>query len=493
MRNFGITDYENVTSIDDIGMSRLAQRYATAVSQRKAADLRREQETDLTPYLPQLEVARRKLARALEAESENIGGHLPVSSVYDALQIVKAQNANIGVRALTGHLETLWKADRQASLSANSFLTLRDHYTRNYPKAGMGEVFDAIAKKGYLALPMSDLVKIASEIQTQEDFDLAMMKHGLDGRQPHQVKARKFVLAVLNGETDMQAQEGKKAGRSEYLGNFGDVNWPESGGELVFRNNHGFNALIVNPWKINTGEVKDINDPDMEWLVYDIVLDPYKYENGKIVDEYGHTPWFAKDEDTLESVVSTTGTEKEEFIKFITSDDGYDLMRAYEIIGAYGGYDEFGDQHYVDIEGLRSYVSDVPELMQDLADIGPVESEEDEDLEDEDDFDKEGRKQAQSNLEGRPFNKDEKDYLYRMAWLQDNRGNYIPWNREEYSELEDGVILKGYTLGYVRNDSFGAGEEMVEDPKVGDLPKLEDVWPEWEQDEEDNGMFGVGA
>lgn len=202
MKNIGYRDYENVSNIDNIGMGRLARVYSTAVDKRKSYDIKKEQEFNLS--IPHLRALKNKLAQQIDEEVDRVSGHLPVISVFDALQVVKARKdakRNIGLRALGSYLDQIWKKSRTADLSADTFLNLKEHYSRNYPKAGMDSVFSEMQDKGYFTLPMSDLMHIASQIQTQEDFNDVMVEYGLSGKQPHQVKARRFILAALNGES----------------------------------------------------------------------------------------------------------------------------------------------------------------------------------------------------------------------------------------------------------------------------------------------------
>jgi hypothetical protein len=200
LKSIGHREYDNVGTIDSIGMGRLAKAYSRSVIQRRASDARNQEE--LRVSIPHMHAIQKKLAEAIR-EPDEVSGHLPVASVFDALQVVKARRdlrRNPGLRALRGHLQSAWKKNRTANLSANTFLNLKDYYIRNYPKSGMSEVFDDIAKGGYFTLPISELLHIASQIGTQEDFDHMMVQCGLSGTQPHQVKSRNFILASLNGE-----------------------------------------------------------------------------------------------------------------------------------------------------------------------------------------------------------------------------------------------------------------------------------------------------
>ena len=202
-RSMGYRNYEDVVNIDDVGIGRLARMYGKTVQKRRADDDRRQTETDFAGYAPHFEVIKNRIAKEMEKRADKVSGHLPVVSVFDAMQEVKAHknfSGDAGLRALVAHLRKMWEKDRDSNLTANSFLSIRDHYIKNYPKSACVEVFDTMTKKGYFTLPMADLLKIASQVQSQSDFDHLIMKHGLQGKHPHQVKARKFILAVVNGE-----------------------------------------------------------------------------------------------------------------------------------------------------------------------------------------------------------------------------------------------------------------------------------------------------
>jgi len=190
-------------SVNDINMNRLASLYNNEVESRKKADL--ESESTIKLNLPQIDRVRKIISKELERQTDQINSKLPVSSVFDALQIVKANkniNKDVGLRAFAGHLETIWNKNRSANITAKSYLEMKDHYTRNYPRSVVGEVIDNIGKQGYLTLPMADLINIASQIENQDDYNKLIMKYGLQGTKPNQVKARRFILAIVNRNSD---------------------------------------------------------------------------------------------------------------------------------------------------------------------------------------------------------------------------------------------------------------------------------------------------
>jgi hypothetical protein len=188
-------------SVNGISMQRLAPMFARRVVERREAEARYDADNYVHPAF--VDHLRAKAAKALEKEAENTAPNLPISSVFDALQITKQHkraNNDAGIRAWQGMLTSMWKQNRTANISANSFMKLKTYFTDNFPKSAVSEVFDEIGAQGYAALPVAELLTIASRIYDQEDYEFEMRSAGLTTQQPHHVKARKFVLAVLNGE-----------------------------------------------------------------------------------------------------------------------------------------------------------------------------------------------------------------------------------------------------------------------------------------------------
>lgn len=192
--------------VSDIRMSRLMKFSGAA---RKQRELEATYGTELNLNIPQVERVKNLVSQALEEEADEINGALPVISVFDALQHVKSQKdlqKDAGLRTLYGHLQRMWDNSLEergpSDITAASFMTLKDHYARNYPKSRAANVIDGFGRKGYSSLNRSDLTRLASEIETQEDFERVVIENGLQGRAPNQVKARKFILACVNSQEE---------------------------------------------------------------------------------------------------------------------------------------------------------------------------------------------------------------------------------------------------------------------------------------------------
>ena len=201
------SDLEKITGQSmEIDYDMLSEKFASSIKDREDQDMRNEAEYHMAREINarHIDWMKRVVAEELEKEVERVNGSLPVSSVFDALQVVKKASAesprDIGLSAFAGMLEKKWKRDREASIIAEDFLKLRNYYENNYPKSRVSEVLDKIAKSGYATLPMSDLIEIAGRIRNQQDYEHEINQAGLSGRTPHQKKARAFILALVNGE-----------------------------------------------------------------------------------------------------------------------------------------------------------------------------------------------------------------------------------------------------------------------------------------------------
>ena len=188
--------------------SRLVRKFADAVNNYDEEDLEKEASNQRGKELNERHIdwMQRVVAEELERETDRVDGALPVSSVFEAYQRTKAASAkdsrDIGIRVLATHFEKLWKSDKTANLTVADLLKIKEHYSRNYPKSAASDVIQDISNRGYLTLPVGELVHIASQIRSQEDYDYVIKEAGLTGGNPYQKKARQFILALVNGESE---------------------------------------------------------------------------------------------------------------------------------------------------------------------------------------------------------------------------------------------------------------------------------------------------
>lgn len=211
-------------SVRDYDFSRLAAHFGKAAKARDARDLRNEMNRERQVALsePHIDMMRRAIEEAIEKESAELNGTLPVISMFEAAQIakgaVKEASRDVGLQNLSTHLERRWKADKQAHLSASDIITLKDHYNRNFPKSAASRVVEGFTKSGWMDLPVGNLMDIASQIRSQKDFDYYIKEAGLHTNNPYNKKARNFILALLNERT---AQEDDDLNPTIFLDNTG--------------------------------------------------------------------------------------------------------------------------------------------------------------------------------------------------------------------------------------------------------------------------------
>jgi hypothetical protein len=199
-------------SVRGLDYRKLASAFGKDVQTRAAEDLRNEaaREHAIDLHDRHLDWMKRAIAEAIEQESAEISGTLPVISAFEAAQMAKnaskKYSRDVGVLNLSALLERKWKADREAHLTSSDVIMLKDHYNKNFPKSAAREVIENFTREGYLDLPVGKLIDIAAQIRNQDDFDYYIKEAGLHTNNPYNQKARKFILALLNGDQEKTAQ-----------------------------------------------------------------------------------------------------------------------------------------------------------------------------------------------------------------------------------------------------------------------------------------------
>ena len=132
----------------------------------------------------------------------------PIVSRFDAFSVIKDASrkcpGDMGLRRIALHLERLWHAEPLGALTAGALARLRDHYQGADPRSTLGEVVDTcIPKVSFKTLPVAKLVRIASQIASQEDYDTAVERNSLHGDDPISVRARIFIRELANRASKM--------------------------------------------------------------------------------------------------------------------------------------------------------------------------------------------------------------------------------------------------------------------------------------------------
>lgn len=200
-------------SFSDFNYEGLEKTYAASIRRQASADAQLENAhynrpgTDLRSRQASAQskgmimMARQKAIKAQQAEQRELDSHMPIATVFETYQSTKQafdmDRRDVGLSTMASHLEKVWKRDRSASINAHDFANLKEHYARNYPKSAAASVLEGVAEAGYSDLPKAELMRIASSIRSQEDYDYMMKQHGLTSNSPRNKKARGFILSLL--------------------------------------------------------------------------------------------------------------------------------------------------------------------------------------------------------------------------------------------------------------------------------------------------------
>jgi hypothetical protein len=173
----------------------LAERYASTASMEASyIELQKGQARISSPH------ARAASRIASKAASSFVDDSIPVIDKRTAALAADSVKANdAGMKALATHLKNAYLNDESGVLTVGDIRQLQAHWKKSFGKSASHEFLaNGIVRSGFLNVDVKKLSKLASEIHTQADFDYAMREAGLVGSKPDQIKARTFVLALLN-------------------------------------------------------------------------------------------------------------------------------------------------------------------------------------------------------------------------------------------------------------------------------------------------------
>jgi len=195
-------------------------------NQREASIKAEQQRHDVAAAVPVLQAAREKIDKIMG--DSVMPDDTPIVSRFDAFSVIKDASKqisnDIGIKRFATHLERLWHQEPLGTISAGTLTRLRDHYQYNNPNSRVAEVIDTVIPKvSFNTLPVAKLVRIASEIKSQEDYDVAIMRNGLQSDAPAHVRARTFIRALLNQKEGEDMGEYLDESRKKEEGQFDDL------------------------------------------------------------------------------------------------------------------------------------------------------------------------------------------------------------------------------------------------------------------------------
>lgn len=191
------------------GLGRHRDRFLEMFEEREREIVAKLQRNEI--QLPFVEALKRKVAKVVDGPNAN----LPVVTRFDLYQgirkISERAPTDSGLKRLAIQLERAWHSEPLGALSYGDVSGLVAVYRDQYPRSKAADAIEAeCTRVGMHKLPVAKLVRIASNINTQEDYDSAMQIHGYAGDRPEQVRARTLVrelIAMRGGAVDSHVEQ----------------------------------------------------------------------------------------------------------------------------------------------------------------------------------------------------------------------------------------------------------------------------------------------
>lgn len=440
-------------TVKDIKMGRLMKFAKDAERQR---ELEASYGDELKLNIPNIERVKHLVAQVLKNEADEVNGDLPVVSVFDAFQHVKAQkdlNKDAGLRALCGQLQMMWGKSLDdkgpADITAASFMRLRDHYARNYPRSKAASVIDGFGKKGYATLNRSDLLRIASEIETQEDFEKAVIDNGLQGGAPNQVKARKFILACVNFQEREACRSFDRRAQGSPDGDFDD--------EIL---DGMARALYVDAWASGMDEEGLTGN----WGGMDLMdlageTSPYAYEKAKNI--------YKEIEQLNDTDLSKFTPPGEKYDTYDRENFGHYLIM--EALGSGVSWFDDHEDHGLKLPRIEYYPWDDDQVMREIEEAKQERGVEE-------DFDKESRRAQVTEDEKYKTINEMRQALsdVDLYYAAEVAAREIPYILEEAEDLDEWVMIQGFKDGMSHIDESNM-EMVLNDLNEGDPENIKRV------------------
>jgi hypothetical protein len=182
---------------------RAVEHFSRMAATRQAEIQRRQQQPQMS--LPHVRLAADKAQEAMRTAL--LDATVPLVDKFSAYQVAKKCAAQAGsdggLRALAQQMRVRWESDPDGFYSAADLVRLREHFSHSFGRTAAVDVLsNAIPKAGVGDLPVRKLTQLASQIQTQMDYETVCKQAGLDGNRPDQVRARAYLRALVRHAAD---------------------------------------------------------------------------------------------------------------------------------------------------------------------------------------------------------------------------------------------------------------------------------------------------
>lgn len=220
---------EKVYESNSLGQT-LSDKSAEYLEQYAAADRRilQKQQTEEVS-MPFLQSLRQKVATLTAAQDENLTVVTRFDLYTGIRKISERAQKDIGLKRLTAQLEKAWHEEPMGGLTYGQVKNLVRSFKDTFPRSQAHNAIEAeCARVGLHKLPVAKLARIASKINSQADYELAVVDGKFDGDKIEQVRARTLIRSLVSMRTNKTAQEAI----GDSLSGLDDVSGMGAGGDL---------------------------------------------------------------------------------------------------------------------------------------------------------------------------------------------------------------------------------------------------------------------
>lgn len=163
------------------------------------------------PLLSSLQ--KRLAAHAAERLINNAAPAITRADLHRVLKTASdAQPSDRGLKRATTHAYRLFTTAPEGTLSVGDVARLREHYRTEFPRSKVASVIDVdVPKAGFNTLPLTDLTRIAAQIQRaggdQRAYEEGVRQFGLDAQTVHAFRCRAFVRSLIDGSAEPETSE----------------------------------------------------------------------------------------------------------------------------------------------------------------------------------------------------------------------------------------------------------------------------------------------
>lgn len=178
-------------------LAKVANKYLERFNREQLeSEVKRNSSNIELPFVVKL---KQKIAKVAES---SVDDSIPVVGRFDIYSAIKrlAERASNdrGLKRLASQLEKSWRDDMSGSMTYGQLRSLVAVYKDLFPKSkAVTALQSECARLGYHKLPVAKLTRIASKINSQHDYDVAIEVNGYDGDRPDQIKSREFIRAMV--------------------------------------------------------------------------------------------------------------------------------------------------------------------------------------------------------------------------------------------------------------------------------------------------------